>query len=150
MDTLLDSIFKDDKMIYFLSGSKKQELLETFDEDYDDVLKITKDTITHNSQNDSIDAYLSKITVKFLITKHFVMDLSEFNLLNDAELKSFLHNEYAAQAYFFLNIPTNNETNKLFVLINDTFDIRNLSESILSRTRFIDTDHIEKFEYSYC
>ena len=142
LETISKKILNSNKMIYFLSGGKNQELLETFNRQYADVMKITKDTITPQYQdgNDSdFDTYVKKITLQFLITKHFVMDLSEYKLLNDGDLKSFLHNEYLYVAYSLLGLKPNSKSNKLFVLIDNVNDVKDLSGSILRRSKFIDT-----------
>jgi hypothetical protein len=135
---ILQEIFDSDKKIYFLSGDKKYEAITMFDSEYMDIMKITRNMITFN---EDIDNYLSKITVKQLITKAFIMELSEFNLTTDSELKSFLHNEYASLAYNFLNMVPDCSPNKLFVHIDNKDDIRDLSKSILERSQFINVDN---------
>lgn len=127
-------------MVYFLLGDNKREVMEEFGKDYD-TMKITRE---HISISDiALEDLAAKITVKQLITKYFIMDIQEYNLVDEGEIKSFLHNEYIDILLLMLNAPKIYPSNKLFVFVDNEEDLLPQSISMFNRSKVINTNALD-------
>ena len=116
MEELCKTIINDEKVIFFLSGAKRNEFVEVFNKSFNDVMRINKD-----------DPYLCEswskkhldITVKHLLIKYFAIDLCDFNSAPRRDILSFLDSSKDRLIYGLLNVPFPFSKNKLFVLVDN-------------------------------